>query len=138
MYDPGLHFRAPFGADTQALHDWSSYPSDNAALLFGIACAVFLTHRRIGVLAIGVFALSAFARIYGGLHYLTDILGGALLAAALVLGLHALDLSGLERLNGVVSRHRPWFAALAFFVAVQAASLFDEVRAAAVLLKSWI
>lgn len=138
MYDPGLHFQAPFGADTQALHDWSSYPSDNASLLFGIACAVFLANRRIGLLAMAVFALTAFARIYGGLHSLTDIAGGALLSAGLVLAVQATDLSHLQRLNGFIGRHQPWFAAIAFFVAAQAASLFDEVRAVAVLLKSWI
>jgi undecaprenyl-diphosphatase len=138
LFDPALRFTPPYGADLQALHDWSSYPSDNAALLFGLACAVLLANRRIGLLALAVFAISGFARIYGGLHYLTDILGGALLGAAFVLAVSAADLSWLERLNGFVVRHRVWFAGLAFFAAVQAASLFDEVRAAAGLFKAWI
>jgi undecaprenyl-diphosphatase len=138
LFDPALHFTPPYGADLQAMHDWSSYPSDNAALLFGIAYAVWLTEKRIGALAMTVFALSAFSRIYGGLHYLTDILGGCLVAAGLLFAIHATNLRWLERCNGFAQRHRPWLAALGFFVAVQAASLFDEVRAAGVLLKSWV
>lgn len=138
MYDPHLAFRQPFGADTQALHDWSSFPSDNASLLFGVALSAWFADRRMGALALGLFAISAFARIYGGMHTLTDILGGCALAAALVFAVQAAPAPRPASLDALGRRYAPWLAALAFFVAAQAASLFDEVRAVAVLVKSWI
>jgi undecaprenyl-diphosphatase len=138
MYDPSLHFQPPFGADTSALHDWSSYPSDNASLLFGVALATWFADRRMGVLGMALFAISAFARIYGGLHFTTDIAGGCLLSAALVCAAQSAWAPAPERLDRLGRRYAPWLAVLAFFIAAQAASLFDEVRAVAALVKSWM
>lgn len=138
LFDPSLHFHAPIDADPTALRDWSSFPSDNAALLCGVAIAVFLTDRRFGVIALVLFALSAFARIYDGLHFTTDIVGGALLSAAAVGAVWSADLTPLTARGDVIERHRAILTGLAFFVAAQAASLFDEAREAAVLLKHWL
>lgn len=67
-----------------------SFPSDHATASFAIAAA-FLLHRFRGA---GIFLVAAIlvslTRIYIGIHYVTDILGGALTgisAAGLVWGM---------------------------------------------------
>jgi len=137
LFDPALHFSPPIGADTSALHDWSSFPSDNAALLFGVTLAVWFASRRLGLLAFGVFLVGALARVYGGLHYPTDMLGGAALSAAFVFAARSLDFGGLEDHRETLWRWRALWAALAFLFAFQAASLFDDLRAIAALIRQW-
>jgi undecaprenyl-diphosphatase len=137
LFDSALHFTPPLGADMKALHDWSSFPSDNAALLFGVTLAVWFADRRIGVLALAVFLLAALARVYGGLHYPTDMLGGATLGAACVFAARSVDLGFLDGWREGLWRYRAVWAALAFLFAFQAASLFDDLRAIATLLRQW-
>lgn len=65
-----------------------SFPSDHATAAIAIAAA-FLVHgmRRMGVLFACAAALVCFSRVFIGMHYVGDILGGALtamLAAILV------------------------------------------------------
>lgn len=138
LFDPHLHFVPPVDADLKALHDWSSYPSDNAALLFGVTLAIWFVDRRIGVLAFLVFLAGALARVYGGLHYPTDMLGGAALSAMCVFVARSPDLDFLENHRAFFHRWRAVWAALAFLFAFQAASLFDDLRAIGLLLKQWI
>jgi undecaprenyl-diphosphatase len=137
LFDPALPFVPPVDADLQALHDWSSFPSDNAALLFGVTLAVWFADRRLGVLSMLVFLIAALARVYGGLHYPTDMLGGAALSAACVFAARSVDLGFLERRRDWLHRYRAVWGALLFLFAFQAASLFDDLRAIAALIRHW-
>jgi undecaprenyl-diphosphatase len=131
LYDPALHFIAPLGADVGALRDWTSYPSDHAALLAGLACTLFLVRPRLAVFAFAWVAALGFARTYGGYHYLTDTVGGWLFGAGMVFALTAAPLHRLEPALTWVWR-RPFIAAaLLFGAAVEAADMFDDVRAMA-------
>jgi undecaprenyl-diphosphatase len=67
-----------------------SFPSNSAAVIFAIAVAIFLVNRRVGAVLFGLAILHSFSRIYVGIHYPLDILGGAAmgtLAALLIFGL---------------------------------------------------
>lgn len=56
-----------------------SFPSASAALSFAVFGAFLFNKNKYSVL-IGIFALIiAFSRIYVGVHYFTDVLGGAVL-----------------------------------------------------------
>jgi undecaprenyl-diphosphatase len=57
----------------------SSFPSNLAAVLFAIGVAVCIKNRKYGSWLLGLAALSSFGRIYMGVHYPLDILGGAAL-----------------------------------------------------------
>jgi len=58
----------------------SSMPSNPAAIGFSFATAVWLHNRRVGSIMYLLAALFAFARVYCGVHYPSDIVVGALIA----------------------------------------------------------
>jgi len=57
----------------------SSFPSNPAAVGFALAVGVALTHRRVGLLMLLLALVWAFARVYSGINYPTDLLAGAAL-----------------------------------------------------------
>lgn len=97
-YDAGLtHLLVAPSADY-------SFPSDHATASFAIA-AGFLLHgfRRRGLVLLAAALLIAYSRLYIGIHYLSDVLGGAatgILAAALV----RLFYREGSRLDGLLTR----------------------------------
>ena len=58
----------------------SSFPSNSAAAAFAIAAAVWCVNRRIGTGLFVAAAVYGFSRVYVGVHYPADILGGAVIA----------------------------------------------------------
>lgn len=58
----------------------SSFPSNSAAAAFAIAAAVWCVNRRIGTVLFLAAAVYGFSRVYVGVHYPADILGGAAIA----------------------------------------------------------
>jgi len=63
----------------------SSFPANSAAVAFAIATAIFLADRKAGSLLLFLAFLLGFSRIYVGVHYPSDILGGAAIGAATAL-----------------------------------------------------
>jgi undecaprenyl-diphosphatase len=63
-----------------APHD-SSFPSNAATVGFAIAFGVFFVNRRAGGILLAMAVVLAFARVYVGVHYPSDVLGAAALAA---------------------------------------------------------
>jgi undecaprenyl-diphosphatase len=83
----------PFVADPGGVHLFSghvadgSFPSDHATAAFAIAVAILLRKRGWGIFALVAAAVLSVGRVAIGVHYPSDVLGGAALgtAAALVL-----------------------------------------------------
>ncbi len=59
----------------------SSFPSNLTSILFAIAWTVFIKNKTYGSILLAVAVLAGFGRIYMGVHYPLDILGGAAIAA---------------------------------------------------------
>lgn len=68
------------------LDNWSSMPSDHAIMFFTLAGCIFLISRREGIV---LFLHAAFfvcaARVLLGMHYLTDIIVGAIVGLTIAL-----------------------------------------------------
>ena len=58
----------------------SSFPSNAVAAVFGIAFGVWGVNRALGWLSIGAASMYALARVYAGVHYPLDVVGGAAIA----------------------------------------------------------
>jgi undecaprenyl-diphosphatase len=59
----------------------SSFPSNPATFAFAFATAVYLTHRRVGLVMYGLATLFVLSRVYCGVHYPLDVIAGALLGS---------------------------------------------------------
>ena len=58
-----------------------SFPSSHAVNSFAVAVVLFSVRRWLGWVAIGVAILVSYSRIYVGVHYPSDSVGGAILGA---------------------------------------------------------
>ena len=62
----------------------TAFPSGHTSSAVAIASAFWIGNRRVGFLAIALASLVALGRIAVGVHYATDLLGGALVGIASV------------------------------------------------------
>jgi undecaprenyl-diphosphatase len=83
LFTPELHLKHAEGLQEWHYSSWSAFPSDHATFFFSFAVGSFFISRTLGwlVLAHAVLIIS-FPRVYLGLHYLTDVVAGALLGGA--------------------------------------------------------
>ncbi len=62
-----------------------SFVSDHATLTMAIGVGLFVANRRFGLAGIGIALLEGFCRVYMGVHYPTDVIGGFALGTAVAL-----------------------------------------------------
>ncbi|MFF4363601.1 phosphatase PAP2 family protein [Streptomyces sp. NPDC001604] len=62
-----------------------SFVSDHATITMAMAVGVFVANRKFGVVGIGLALLEGFCRVYMGVHYPTDVVGGFALGTAVAL-----------------------------------------------------
>lgn len=63
----------------------ASFPSDHASASFALAAGIAVYRLRYGVVLLALASLIAFARVYVGVHYPADVLGGALIGISIAL-----------------------------------------------------
>ncbi len=81
-----------------------SFVSDHATLTMAMAAALFVAHRKFGLVGLGLGLLEGFCRVYLGIHYPTDVVGGFALGAAVALLLSPLAMALLTALTRAVER----------------------------------
>ncbi|MET9510900.1 phosphatase PAP2 family protein [Streptomyces flavidovirens] len=81
-----------------------SFVSDHATMAMAIGVAVFVANRKFGLAAIGLAVLEGFCRVYMGVHYPTDVIGGFALGTAVSLLLAPVAMALLTPLMAAISR----------------------------------
>jgi undecaprenyl-diphosphatase len=77
MFTADIGFRPPLFQINPYFADWSSFPSDTAALVFAMTTGFFLVSRWWGLLWTIFSILAISARVYFGLHFPIDVIVGS-------------------------------------------------------------
>lgn len=83
-----------------------SFVSDHATLAMAIGAGLFVAHRRFGFAALALAVAEGFCRVYMGVHYPTDVIGGFALGTAVTLLLAPLALALLTPLVSAIAGSR--------------------------------
>ncbi|MFC3573258.1 phosphatase PAP2 family protein [Streptomyces yaanensis] len=81
-----------------------SFVSDHATLTMAMAVALFVANRKFGLIGLGLALLEGFCRVYMGVHYPTDVVGGFALGTAVALLLSPLATALLTPLTKAMER----------------------------------
>ncbi len=124
-------FVPPAGLDLAVFEHWSSFPSDHAAVSFALSTAVFRVSRPLGAACmVWSFFGVCLPRVYAGIHYISDIVAGAIIGISSVIFLEIDCFS--ETIYGFVSKLEKQWTGLfyvAFFVlSYPTVTLFDDIR----------
>jgi len=81
-----------------------SFVSDHATLTMALGVGLFVANRKFGIVRIGLALLEGFCRVFMGVHYPTDVIGGFALGTAVALLLAPLASALLTPLMRAVER----------------------------------
>jgi membrane-associated phospholipid phosphatase len=130
---PGIGYHGPnlpSGQNITGFEDWSSFPSDQAALFFALAVGLWRCSRPLGAIAILIATIGVCAvRVYLGIHYPSDVIAGAAIGVLCVYATGHIASGRPARIVLAFERDfPPAFYAAMFLITFEIGSLFDDVR----------
>ena len=81
-----------------------SFVSDHATITMAMGVGLFVANRKFGLAGIGLALLEGFCRVYMGVHYPTDVIGGFALGTAVALLLSPVAMALLTPVMKAVER----------------------------------
>lgn len=81
-----------------------SFVSDHATITMALAVGLFVANRKFGLVGLGLALLEGFCRVYMGVHYPTDVVGGLALGTAVALLLSPLAMALLTPVMQAIER----------------------------------
>lgn len=81
-----------------------SFVSDHATIAMALGVGLFVANRKFGLVGIGLALLEGFCRVYMGVHYPTDVVGGFALGTAVALLLSPLAMALLTPIMSAIER----------------------------------
>ena len=134
LHEPDFDYQLPFWTSPEALDGMSSFPSDHAAVFFGLAAGFLFLSRKLGLVMLAYVTLFvAIPRVYTGMHYPTDILAGAFLGLvfAALANYFLPKLAMWDLILEWPDKHPPSFYSALFLLTLQVVTLFEGARSVA-------
>ena len=117
--------------DPHMLRTWSSFPSDHAVLAFALATSLFRISPVIGILAfLHASIIICLPRVVLGLHYPSDIIGGAIIGISIVI-IFAKIKARVKLVEFILNIERKFaeiFYVLSFILLYEIIEMFDSIR----------
>jgi undecaprenyl-diphosphatase len=131
IIDAQNHLREAYGLNRDLFDNLSSFPSDHATLFFGLSLGLWYASKKNGLFALlYTTVFIALPRIYLGLHYTTDILGGAAIGCIMVALANTTFVR--QKISATIlamgERKRHIFYPLFFLLSYQIADMFVSTR----------
>lgn len=130
VHDPDVQINTPLGDFRPIDADWSSFPSDHAALFFALATAFWFISRRASLLLfLHAAVIISLPRIYLGLHWPSDILGGAVVGIITAIVAMPLLVRGIGHLSGGrLANVKPLAMPVLILITAEMATMFNATR----------
>ena len=123
-------FRPYVELKTHMFEQWSSFPSDHAAVFFALSTALWLVSRPIGAISYAwTIAIICMPRLFAGYHYASDIMGGAVIGILVALFIAPPIGAKLSPYILAAEKKKPALFYAGFFaLSFQFATMFDDIR----------
>ncbi len=141
ILNPENHLVSAYSFNKDLFDNLSSFPSDHATLFFALSAGLLYSSRKVGVVALlYTTVFIAFPRVYLGLHYPSDILGGALVGVLtiMVFNLNYFEINVSRRLLKASKYKEHVFYPLFFLLTYQIADMFISTRNIITFLAHWL